>query len=279
RAMDRLYVTGWDGKQKRPEGCWYNLIRDGMTRAGAVALNAAAAEGGDEEAAGLLLDWPQTAAVEARDRDVAQEAEGPPAWLFTPPADEPDPPKPLAPSKPEHGPPAASPLGPDDGARFKRGLIVHRLLESLPDLPAEDREAAARRFLARPGHDLDDAQQAEILRETLALLTDPALAPLFGPGSRAEVPLVAMAGGWVISARIDRLLVTDSAVLIADFKTNRPPPERIEDVPPAYVAQMAGYRRALRDLYPDRSVRCVLIWTLETRSMELPDGLLDRAAP
>ena len=249
-----------------------------MTRAGAVALNAAAA-GDDDEAAGLLLDWPQTAPVEAGDRIIAEAAEGPPAWLFAPPADEPDPPKPLAPSKPEDGPPAASPLGSDDGARFKRGLIVHKLLESLPDLAPEDRESAARRYLSRPGHDLDDRQQAEILRETLALLNDPALAPLFGPGSRAEVPLVAQAGGRVISARIDRLLVTETEVLIADFKTNRPPPERLEDVPPAYVAQMAGYRRALKNLYPDRAVRCALIWTLGARVMTLPDDILDSAAP
>ncbi|MEP1028936.1 MAG: PD-(D/E)XK nuclease family protein, partial [Alphaproteobacteria bacterium] len=199
------------------------------------------------------------------------------AWLFTPPAAEPDPPRPLAPSRPEDSPPAASPLGSDDGARFKRGLIVHKLLESLPDLAAEDRDAAARRYLARPGHDLDDAQQAEILRETLALLTDPALAPLFGPGSRAEVPLVAQAGGRVISARIDRLLVTETEVLIADFKTNRPPPERIKDVHPGYIAQMAGYRRALMDLYPNRPVRCALIWTMGARLMPLPDAILDKS--
>jgi ATP-dependent helicase/nuclease subunit A len=279
RAKDRLYVTGWDGRQKRPEGCWYNLIRDGMTRAGAVALNAAAADGGDEENRGLLLDWPQTAPVEAKDRVVAQKAEGPPAWLFTPPADEPDPPKPLAPSKPEDAPAAASPLGADDGARFKRGLIVHKLLENLPDLAAEDRESAAQRFLARPGHDLEAAEQTEILTETLALLADPALAPLFGPGSRAEVPLVAQIGGRVISARIDRLLVTETEVLIADFKTNRPPPERLEDVHPGYLAQMAGYRRALMGLYPDRPVRCALIWTLGARLMTLPDALLDNAGP
>ncbi len=279
RAKDRLYVTGWDGRQKRPEGCWYNLIRDGMTRAGAVALNAAAPDGGGEEETGLLLDWPQTAPVDAKDQAPAQKAEGPPAWLSTPPADEPDPPKPLAPSRPEDGPPAASPLGPDDGARFKRGLIVHKLLESLPDLAAEDREPTARRFLARPGHDLEAAEQTAILTETLALLNDPALAPLFGPGSRAEVPLVAQIGGRVISARIDRLLVTETEVLIADFKTNRPPPERLEDVHPGYLAQMAGYRRALIDLYPGRPVRCALIWTLGARLMTLPDALLDDAGP
>ncbi len=276
RARDRLYVTGWDSKQKRPEGCWYAMIRAGMVRAGAVAVGAG---GADEEDAGLILDWPQTAPVEAKTPDTAEQPEAPPAWLFTPPAAEPDPPRPLAPSRPEDTPAAASPLGADDGARFKRGLIVHKLLESLPDLAPEDRAPAAQRYLARPGHDLSPAEQTEILSETLALLDDPALAPLFGPGSRAEMPLVAQAGGRVISARIDRLLVTEREVLIADFKTNRPPPERLEDVHPGYIAQMAGYRRALMDLYPNRPVRCALIWTLGARMMALPDTLLDKAAP
>ena len=270
RARDRLYVTGWETKSGRAEGCWYDLIEAGLTRAGAAEVDVPGGRG-------LCLDTPQTAEVKIKETAAAAPALPVPDWIARPPADEPDPPKPLAPSKPDDSPPAASPLGPDDGARFKRGLIVHKLLESLPDLAPEDREQAARRYLARPGHDLDDAQQAEILRETLALLTDPALAPLFGPGSRAEVPLVAQSGGRVISARIDRLLVTETEILIADFKTNRPPPERLENVHPGYLAQMAGYRRALRDLYPDRPVRCALIWTMGARLMALPDALLDKA--
>lgn len=272
RARDRLYVTGWETKSGRAEGCWYDLIEAGLDRAGAAEVDVPGGRG-------RRLETPQTAEVRARDAAAAPAALPVPDWIARPPADEPNPPKPLAPSRPEDGPPAASPLGTDDGARFKRGLIVHKLLESLPDLAPEDRTPAAERYLARPGHDLSPAEQAEILSETLALLGDPALAPLFGPGSRAEVPLVAQAGGRVISARIDRLLVTEIEVLIVDFKTNRPPPERLEDVHPGYLAQMAGYRRALMDLYPDRPVRCALIWTMGARLMALPDALLDKAGP
>ncbi len=273
RARDRLYVTGWDGKQKRPEGCWYELIRAGLARAGAVPLG----KGGDEEDTGLLLDWPQTAPVEAKDQDADPAPAAPPPWLFAPPPEEPDPPRPLAPSQPDDVPAAASPLAADDGDRFKRGLIVHRLLEALPDLAAEAREGAARAYLARPGHELSPGEQADILAETLAVLNDPGLGAVFGPGSRAEVPLVAMAGGRVVSARIDRLLVTETEVLIADFKTNRPPPERLEDVALGYIRQMAGYRRALQDLYPGKTVRCALIWTLGARLMEIPAPLMDGA--
>ncbi len=84
------------------------------------------------------------------------------------------------------------------------------------------------------------------------MLDSPRFAGLFGSGSRAEIPLV----GWVniggekvrVSGQIDRLAVTESEVLIADYKTNRPPP-RI--APRAYVAQLALYRALLRKLYPD----------------------------
>jgi len=39
--------------------------------------------------------------------------------------------------------------------------------------------------------------------------------------------------------RVDRLLVEDSRVLVADFKTNRPAPDTIEAADPAYLRQMA----------------------------------------
>ena len=66
-------------------------------------------------------------------------------------------------------------------------------------------------------------------------------------------------------------------MLIADFKTNRPAPRRIEDVPPAYVAQLALYRAVLAKLYPDRAVRAALVWTEVPDLMELSAAALDAA--
>src|SRR3546814_19896320 len=62
------------------------------------------------------------------------------------------------------------------------------------DLPGA-RAAAGRAFLASPLHDLAGDQQEEILDEVLRVFEAPELALLFGPGSRAEVPLA----GWVES--------------------------------------------------------------------------------
>jgi ATP-dependent helicase/nuclease subunit A len=172
-----------------------------------------------------------------------------------------------------------SPLANDDGARFKRGRLIHRLLQTLPDLPVESRAAAAARYLARPIHALDAEQQAQFAREALAVLSEPDFAPLFGPGGVAEAPIVGRIGDHVISGQVDRLVVTDNAVFVLDYKTQRPVPASPAEAPRAYLAQMAAYRRALSAIYPDRAIRCCLVWTDGPRLMELPADLLDRHTP
>ncbi len=67
-----------------------------------------------------------------------------------------------------------------------------------------------------------------------------------------------------MSGQVDRLVVTPQAVLIADYKTNRPAPQqprRSAGALPGYVAQLALYRAVLAQLYPDRPVRAALVWT------------------
>ena len=176
-----------------------------------------------------------------------------------------------------------SPLGDDDGQRFKHGLLIHRLLQSLPDLATGERQVQGRAYLSRPIHDLSPDEQEEILVETLGVLTHPDPAGLLGPGSLAEVPITGIVAGkdgiHVLSAQVDRLLVTEEAVSVIDFKTNRPPPKTEAQVDPRYLRQMAAYRNALREIYPDRPVRAVLLWTLGPRLMTLSDAILDDSAP
>jgi ATP-dependent helicase/nuclease subunit A len=188
---------------------------------------------------------------------------------------EPDPPRPLAPSRPGGAePPAISPLAAQGRDRFKRGLLVHRLLQSLPELPIEEREVAARRFLALATHRLTAAEQDEIRRETLAVLDHPGFAALFGPGSQAEVPLVGLIGGHALSGQIDRLVVGEDRVLIVDYKTLRPPPAAEDEVAPIYLRQLAAYQAALALIYPDREIRCALLWTEGPRLMPISPEML-----
>ena len=174
--------------------------------------------------------------------------------------------------------PAASPLaGPRGLGRFRRGDLIHRLLQILPDLPGAERAAAAGRMLARQ-RDLTDEQRAEMIAAALGVLEDARFGEVFGPGSRAEVALAGTAAalprGLAISGRLDRLVVLPDRVLVADFKTNRPSPDQIEDADPAYLRQMAMYWAVLSEVFEGRPVEAALVWTDGPKLMPIPEILL-----
>jgi ATP-dependent helicase/nuclease subunit A len=297
RAEDRLVVCGWQTRRSLPDTCWYNLVARGFER---LAPERSAFEAWD----GVLarISAPQRVRDDAgRDDDGAALGNGDkegrdsralPDWLGGAPDWRSVPPAPeqgrgsLAPSKPEGVemgavPAAASPLAERTAAgdRFQRGRLLHALLQHLPDLPEAERDAAARRWLDRPGHGLPDGAAATLAAEALAILAHPELAPAFSPGSRAEVPLTGLAGGQVVGGLVDRLAVLPDRVLVLDYKTNRMAPDRPEETPVMYLRQMAAYRAVLRGVFPGRAVRCALVWTRAAQVAMLPDALLDAHVP
>ncbi len=292
RAEDRLYVCGWHAGRAPAAGCWYNLVADALKPIAQEIRDPFLQEAAAEDLGPTVwrLEQAQTTplASPSKDQTPASETATPlPAWARMPAPAEPDPSRPLAPSRPAgEDPPVRPPLTADGVDPYRRGLLIHRLLQSLPDLPAADRPAACERFLAQPAHHLDDGEREAIAGEVMAVLSDAAFGRLFGPGSRAEIPLAGVIGGHgptaqgvVVSGQVDRLLVTAREVLVLDYKTNRPPPTQAEDVPPIYLRQMATYRRLLSEIYPQKSVRCALLWTDGPTLMPLPDALLDPHEP
>ena len=179
------------------------------------------------------LSGPAGEAARLPVEDLPRWAGTAPDWRAAAPPAEPGRPERLAPSRPENVelgpvPAAATPLAAREAAnnRFRRGTLLHALLQHLPDLPPERRAAAALAWLDRPGNGLPAGEAETLAREMLAILDHPELAPLFGPDSRAEVPLTGLVGGAVVGGLVDRLAVLDDRVLVADYKTNRRPPTR-----------------------------------------------------
>ncbi len=269
RAEDRLIVCGWLGRRAAPADCWYHLIRD-----------AVAPFAGEDDTGVLRLTTPQTAPPDRAQK--AGEAAPPksvlPDWATRPPPPEPAPPRPLAPSRAEGEEPAVrSPLDKGGADRFRRGRLIHRLLQTLPDLARADRSAAATRWLARAAPDLDAGSRMAIASEVADVLDHPSFTPLFAPGSRAEVAVSGLIGDRAVQGVVDRLAVTETEVLIADFKTNRRPPADSGQIPDLYVRQMAAYRLALACVYPGRTIKCALVWTDGPRLTEIDPQRMDDA--
>ncbi|MCC6890912.1 MAG: double-strand break repair helicase AddA [Hyphomicrobiales bacterium] len=275
RAADRLIVCGAVGQNRQPQGCWYDLIGNAL-------LTHCTEEPADLDDGTV---W--------RFRASRGEPETPPPMPTTTPPSKPlDWPAWLDRTVPA-GPAESLSLSPSQlhdetaPARHRlaarreslaRGVIIHRLLQSLPAIAPDARAQAARRYLAGK-HDLTADERENLAGKVMAVIDTPRFAALFSAQARAEVPIVGRltcrGNECVVAGTVDRLVVTDTEVLIADFKTNRDPPRTAAQVPRGYVAQLALYRAVLNRLYPDRTIRAALVWTEALELMEISAASLD----
>ena len=278
RARDRLMIMGRAGTRGPEAGSWWAIVSETFDRLSEAGQVRDLDDGTRRYGVDPQVLPPQTAG------DTATGAV--PAWALTRPAAEASA-RFTSPSRMDETVriPAPSPLATAAGpgaplGRFRRGDLIHRLLERLPEIDPAARPAAAVRMLAREP-DLDAAQRADMIEAAFTVLDDPRFAPVFGTGSRAEVALTGWApglpSGVSISGRIDRLVITPDRVLVVDYKTNRPAPDRIENADPAYVLQLAVYVAVLARLYPDRAVEAALVWTDGPKLMPVPQAMMDSA--
>ncbi len=281
RAADRLIVGGcMPGNMNTVRKfSWYDLIGKGLENSGLHLQTIEASDGVVKRYA--RLGDAATATGAAATTTTAPIAL--PPWLHMPAPPDAAADIPLRPSGPAEDEGRSFRTGESIQTRahaLRRGTLVHRLLQSLPDVAAERRRGAALNFLTRNAGDWDDGERDALAGRVLALIGDTRFAAVFGAGSRAEV---AIAGRLdrpgrvpaLVSGQIDRLVVTGSEILIVDFKTNHAPPGSAAEAPAAYTRQLALYRAVLRKLYPQLPVRAALLWTETPEMMEISAPALD----
>ncbi|WP_345723590.1 double-strand break repair helicase AddA [Qipengyuania vesicularis] len=194
-----------------------------------------------------------------------------PNWAKQPVGPEPRPPRPLAPSGLGEVEGSDPPLPPEVAAgAARRGVLIHALLERLPQVAPAEREAKATAWLAKQASDLGDAERGEMLARAITVLSEPGFAEIFGPSALAEIPLAATVEGQVVMGTADRLLVTPDKVTVVDFKTARRPPTSLDGIPESTMRQMAAYVAALQVIYPGRAVEAAVLYTQTPQLIALP---------
>ncbi|MFN3826469.1 MAG: double-strand break repair helicase AddA [Micavibrio sp.] len=287
RAEDRLYIAGAAGKRGFNDKSWYSLTREAFTRFDnkeetpfVILPEIKTCLDLPDDACTLRLQSTQEAP--AKNKEQQQNVQGlivpdinDPAWSWVhqqAPLEEAAL-QPVQPSRLEilnqDELLSPSPLQSDNQYRFKRGNLTHKLLQFLPEVPLERRLETAQMFADRYGHDLPEKIRTDVVKEIMTILEHPDYATLFGPHSRAEVPVTGMSGSKLISGQIDRLVVEGQNVMIVDYKTNRPPPHTPEDVPAIYRQQLKAYADTLQNIYPAHRIRTFLLWTDGPQLMEI----------
>ena len=117
----------------------------------------------------------------------------------------------------------------------------------------------------------------DLLREAQRVLETPNLAPLFGPGTLAEVSVSGDWQGKRLTGTIDRLVIDRDRVLVVDYKSNVVIPATSAEVPDGILRQLGAYAHVLAQVYPDRRIETAVLWTRQPRLMSIDPDIV-RAA-
>ncbi|MFX0545474.1 double-strand break repair helicase AddA [Roseovarius sp. S1116L3] len=245
---------------------WYEKIRGGLTHLGAAPYRI---HGGD----GLRLergDW--TGAVQAPAPEEMRQPAPLPAHFSTHAPAMPDATAPRSPSDLGGAKALPGDAGQDEDAAKLRGTQIHALLEFLPNQPEAEWPGIAARILPAAPNVQD------LLDETARCITSADLSQLWAPAALPEVGITAeLSGLGRLQGVIDRLILTEGAALIVDFKTNATVPETPEACPDGLLRQMGAYAAMAALLYPDRRIDTAILWTRTATLMSLPHDLVTSA--
>ncbi|MFT6071580.1 MAG: ATP-dependent helicase/nuclease subunit A [Alphaproteobacteria bacterium] len=159
----------------------------------------------------------------------------------------------------------------------QRGIIIHRLLELLTQINPEQHQQAADNFFKN--QQLSPQDKAAYRQEVFNIIHHPDYSQLLSLDGLSEIPIVGHLKNMdnlAISGKIDRMVITPTQVLIADYKTDRNL-STIGDVSPPYILQMALYKEALKQIYPDKSIECFIIATAKPKIITIDNALLQES--
>ena len=259
RAEDRLYIAGFSKKDEVNENSWYKLLKDNLKSN--ISLPP------DDKR--VVYQVEQEKPVDTDNSKIIFPKEHKNYdYLLTPAPQEDALAKPYAPSRDENDETdiVASPLK-ESGNFYKRGTIIHKLLQYIATVEDKNRRPRAETFLRAEMPDSSPDEIMRIIDEVLKLCqTYP---EIFGADSKAEVPIIGEVDGKIISAKIDRLVINKDKIIIVDYKTNRPAAESLSEVPTIYINQLNTYKSLLQKLYPQKIVESYILWTNTCNMMKL----------
>ena len=268
RAKCWLIVCGVAPHGQPKVKTWHRLVTEGVEAAGGVQV----AHGGQTILRLETGSWPS--AITGAGTEPPERPAMLPAWT------EEEPPE-VVEERPEMSP---SDLGgakvlPGEGgldieAAKRRGRLIHRLLEHLPDHPKADWQEVAVRLLrsspdARPGDNIP-----QLAAEAVSCVG--ANPELFTGDALVEVDVFASLSDrdHDLSGTIDRVILDEKTVTVVDFKTNAVRPSTPEETPEGILRQMGAYLAAASRIWPEHRIDLVVLWTVDGTKMVYPHNIV-----
>jgi ATP-dependent helicase/nuclease subunit A len=266
RARDCLYITGFH-KGDLPPGCWYETIKAALVSEISEIEEGLDFQGRPVWRCGSL--W-QSQALARSLKKAPDEAM--PFWLGVPAPGEPASPI-LLPSRLSSESDGIhiheKPKSRDRRQARATGILIHRLLEVLPQLPAAERQSAANAIASAFSGDLSARDREFAIESAFAALASEVFV-------RHQERALAEAGiavtiqdhlgkrRGIVTGQVDRILFDGPDIHILDYKSGAVHSDTGES---PHDLQLAAYRLALRRLYSNiANIKAAL---LNTGSVEM----------
>jgi ATP-dependent helicase/nuclease subunit A len=162
---------------------------------------------------------------------------------------------------------AAEPSGmSSDEEGRERGLAIHRFLDLHSDATHPDLAAIRRRVSIELALEANIYPLEEWQEEALHVLAHPDFHEWFDPDrydhAFKEVPIYYHAGNQLVHGVVDRLVVNGDNCVLIDYKTHRSASaDKLAAMAAPYHEQMRLYTEGVKRLWPDKTVRAVLLFT------------------
>ncbi|MEL7097422.1 MAG: double-strand break repair helicase AddA [Pseudomonadota bacterium] len=250
---EKWLIVAAAGDLNKDGRTWFQIVQGAMNHLGATSFETPLGPGQRLS----FGDWDGLPMRAARGDD---QTVAPASFVESPLAQVPERRETLSPSDLGGSKALPGPQGMSEDEAKAYGSFVHKLLEG-----------------ADPGDTLPADLKQDARAEAQAVKDDAALAHLFAPDVLSEVDVTAPFGTERLHGSIDKLMVADDTVTVVDFKTNRVVPDTPADIPDGVLRQMGAYLLAVRQIYPDRAIRLVIVWTRTRAAMEVPHDIVTDA--
>ena len=149
----------------------------------------------------------------------------------------------------------------EENDSLSRGKLIHSLLEHLIKYNVENIEDFVSKYLFNKIED-----DSLIINNICKLYNNPEYNFIFHGNNLTETEIITSENNITKILRVDNLVFDNDNIWIIDYKTDMQPPIK---APSNYVKQLNDYRNAISNIYPDKRIRCGIIWITNAKFEEI----------
>jgi len=168
----------------------------------------------------------------------------------------------------------------DDG--ILRGNIIHRILALLTAKKTVPEQALLQQVAGEFSLSVECPALEEYWQEASRLIHHPALQEFFDPArfiaAYNEIPVQYFISRRFIHGIIDRLVLNQNNIIVIDYKTQQYADRKnLAKLAKPYFEQIRLYSNGVQKIWPEKTVRCILLFTACAEAYELGGDKLCQA--